>query len=157
MFCCSKLDDAEINRLNTYDQEHEANEFASELLMPQKALLEMIPERETHFRDISTVANAFNVSMTMCARKMVQMSKNGKEVLFYYNGEKLLWYVTGNQVEQAINFKARFDKYSNMTEAVPDIEKWNAYSPNRVDTTAELFTPFAGQKMVLVPNYTMIS
>ena len=154
MFCCTNLDDTYANRLNTFDQEHEANEFASELLMPQDTLFEMMPEHEMHFRDISNLANRFDVSMTMCARKMVQASKSGKEILFYYNGEKLLWCIMGGQVENSAYYRDRFNRYTQLTNSFPDIVKWNAFNQRRDDVTVELFAPFAGQKMVLITDYT---
>ena len=53
-----------------FDQEQEANAFASELLLPSILLRDQLPNKIIKFADISLLANSFNVSMTMCMRRV---------------------------------------------------------------------------------------
>lgn len=155
MYCCSNLYDSDIDRLNTFTQEQQANEFASELLLPQRLLKNELPEGSIHFREISRVADMYDVSMTMCARKMVQNSKLGTEALLFYSDNRLLWYTVGNLTDLSIDLRCQYGNYRSLEESFGKIERWTQVTACGRDV--ELFTPFEGMKMVLISNASILS
>ncbi len=152
MYCCSDLSETNIDKLNTFDQEYQANQFASELLLPEDSLYEKLPEGVIRFSDISRNADLFNVSMTMCARKSISISKTGKELLLFYNGDRLQWFTVGGK-EQVMPGALHncVNRYSKLTETVGTISKYKAsYSDS--NSNIEYFTTYGNQKMVLISD-----
>ena len=152
MYCCSNLNDADIDQLNTYNQEYQANQFASELLLPEDALYDSLPEKEITFSDISQIADQFNVSMTMCARKSVGMSKTGKELLLFYSEDRLKWSATGNGILLSPDWMGGCaTRYSKLTNQIGTIPKWKR-SVADANNSISYFSTYGNQKMVLISD-----
>ena len=152
MYCCENLYDTNNDRLNSINQEQQANAFASELLLPKMKLKEYLPENQIKFSDISRLANTFYVSMTMCARKAVQLSKTGSEILLVYNGDKLSWHSTSNPELSDINiFKSKYQRLSSLYCQTGSVIKWKSGMTSQ-DMDVEEFIPYDNQKLILIPN-----
>lgn len=157
MFCCSDLSDADVDKLNTFDQEYEANQFASELLLPEDILYKNLPERKISFTDISQIADLFNVSMTMCARKSVSMSKAGSELLLFYNDDRLQWFTAGNVIQTIPEWMQGYvGRYSKMTRQIGTISKWRNTVVDS-NTAIQYFSTYGNQKMVLIPDTNLLN
>lgn len=157
MYCCSDLNDADIDKLNTFTQEYEANQFASELLLPEETLYERLPERKISFADISQIADLFNVSMTMCARKTVSMSKTGSELLLFYNDDRLQWFTAGNAIQEIPEWMQGYvGRYSKMNSQIGTIPKWRK---SEVDSNVgiQYFSTYGNQKMVLISDTNLLN
>lgn len=97
MYCCSNVSEIETRRINSSAQEYEANSFASEYLLPQSQLVRVLPKKDISFSDISRIADQFDVSMTFCAIKAVQLSNSENEVLLCYDGQTLKWFSSSDK------------------------------------------------------------
>ncbi len=152
MYCCKNLYDTNSDRLNSINQEQQANAFASELLLPKIKLKEYLPDGLIKFSNISRLADAFNVSMTMCARKAIQLSKMGSEILLVYNGDRLSWYSTSNPELSDINiFKSKYQRLSNLYCHIGSVIKWRSGMTSQ-NMDVEEFIPYDNQKLILIPN-----
>jgi len=152
MYCCRDLNDADIDKLNTIGQENQANQFASEFLLPEQLLKDSLPEREIRFSDISRLADSFNVSMTMCARKSVNMSKVGTELLLLYNGDRLQWFTAASGLVTLPDYA---NKYTSLVRVFGNIPKWTIRD-TVLDSEIQYFAPFGNQKLVLIPDINML-
>lgn len=72
--------------------EHEANDFASEILLPTEDLCNELPYSAIDFQYISMIAQKYNVSMTAAAIKCVENSKSEREMLICYHDKCVKWY-----------------------------------------------------------------
>lgn len=96
LYGCSDVSEAKVLKVNSGDQEAEANSFASELLLPKSSLIKQLPSHRLSFGDISRIASLFNTSITFSALKAVQLSKTEEEILLCYDGQRLKWYALAN-------------------------------------------------------------
>lgn len=97
LFCCSNIEDRGIFETNSPVQEKQANEFASELILPKWKVSNEFRDRVT-FDKISYIANKFDVSITMTAIKCIACSKTEEEILLCYDTKgKLKWYVSSSR------------------------------------------------------------
>ena len=92
LYGCKNVSETKVLNLNSRDQESEANNFASELLLPKESLLKCLPSRRLCFEDIRKIASYFHVSITFSALKSVQCSRTEEEILLCYDGQSLKWY-----------------------------------------------------------------
>lgn len=103
LYGCTNVSETKVLNLNSRDQETEANDFASELLLPKESLTKYIPSRRLCFEDIRRIATTFNTSITFSALKSVQCSKSEEEILLCYEGQRLKWYsLANNAVHQSL-------------------------------------------------------
>lgn len=92
LYCCNNISEINLSssiKVNSSSQEYEANTFASEYVLPTTLLQEKLPNREIHFSDIFTIANEFDVSVTLTAIKSIQYSKTESESLLCYENNRL--------------------------------------------------------------------
>lgn len=152
LYCCEKITES-ISRINSTQQEREANSFASEYLLPQLQLSEALPNHSLHFYNISEIANRYDVSMTLAAMKAVQLSKTANEVLICYVGNRKKWFVSNNK-----------SIYFNMIPSVCPVDLMTfpqeAYvtgaweSLFRGSVCQEIFHPIPNQSLVLLSGTT---
>ena len=67
MYCCSEISVNQPQRINTPIQEQQANEFASEILLPTNDFISRLPAGHISFALIREMANLYDVSVTMTA------------------------------------------------------------------------------------------
>ena len=156
LYCCKNLNDSEIGQINSNDQEQQANAFSSELLLPKDELIKNLNSSPISFSDVSKLANQFDVSMTMAARKMIKYSKSQKELLLAYNDGDLLWYATNNS---EFRYKASVKKYTNIDNLYsilgePTVWKKRNFNDNN---QIEEFRPYHEQKLILIPDVSFIT
>lgn len=152
MYCCKNLNDADIEKLNTFDQEYQANQFASELLLAEDDLIKYLPDKEIKFSDVSRIADYFNVSMTMCARKAVSLSKTKGEMLLFYYGDRLKWFTRGDGIKTMPDrLQENAYRFSDLKEYVGSIPQWKMGS-SIPDEGIEMFATYGNQRMVLIHN-----
>ncbi len=149
LFCCSDINEASPLKINTPLQEIEANDFASEYLLPASQLTEFIPKDSIHFTDISKMAKHFDVSMTFAAIKAIRRSKGETETLICYEHDKLKWYLKSNPNyhKRDIPYKCPIDLCSAKTET--DITgAWDDLYEGSVHQ--EIFHPIPTQSLILL-------
>ena len=114
LYCCTDISLSRSFKTNTHVQEGEANQFASEFLLPQAELKPMIPKQSLTMTDIQTIASHFDVSITHAAMKAVQNSNTEDEILLCYDGDKLKWYeANGSNLYSRIPQKCPITLYKN--------------------------------------------
>lgn len=96
MYCCSDIRMNQPSKINSTSQEMQANEFASELLLPTDDLINHLPQGHLSFASIFDIASLYDVSVTMAAIKAVKNSKTENEILLCYENNRFKWYATGN-------------------------------------------------------------
>lgn len=136
-------------KVNSQYQEHEANTFASEYVLPTSSLQEKLPNREIHFRDISSIANEFDVSVTLTAIKSVQHSRTESESLLCYEDNRLKWFVLSDDDidKPAIPPLCPFN--SLLCAQPMDISGcWDDLYVGSVHQ--EVFSPFGKQRLILL-------
>lgn len=83
--------------LNTYmtqnDEEQEANDFAAELLLPRKAMLDILAKKDFTFALIEQVAKTYNTSLSVAAIRLIELF-NDNSAIIWHNGQNLIWKVT---------------------------------------------------------------
>ena len=93
-FACLNINEV-FNRYQYIDYtERQANEFASEILLPQKELVNNLPTTTISFDNIEKIARKYEVSLTFASIKSVENSKTENEVLLYYKDNSLKWFST---------------------------------------------------------------
>ena len=97
LYSCDHISATSNHNINSHTQEKEANEFASELLIPHKELVKHIPTRSILRSDILNIANEFDVSITHAAIQAVLSSNAENEILACYDQGKLKWYTTASR------------------------------------------------------------
>ena len=149
LFCCDRIwETAALNTINTVDQEHEANEFASEYLMPRLDLQKMIPNRSLCFADISKIAQFFDVSMTLSAIKSVQLSNTEDEILICYQNDALKWFVSADKTLQLQQIPSRCPINHIRNGSINVTGMWDSLYEGNVKQ--EVFCPVASQKLILI-------
>lgn len=74
------------------DEENEANDFAAELLLPRRALLDILTKRDITFKLIEQVSKKFGTSLSVAAIQLIR-SFNDNAVIIWHDGQHLLWKV----------------------------------------------------------------
>lgn len=97
LYSCDYISATTNHNVNTLAQEKEANEFASELLIPHKELIKYMPTRSILRSDILKIANEFDVSVTHAAMQAVLSSNAENEILVCYDQGRLKWYTTASR------------------------------------------------------------
>jgi Zn-dependent peptidase ImmA (M78 family) len=92
--CLLKTNLGEIN-----DLEHEANTFASELLLPKRFFNPRCINNDPSFDLISSLANEFNVSLTATALKYVCITDE-PIVIIYSEGNRIRWFHGSKSFEE---------------------------------------------------------
>ena len=149
MYCCSEISIESQQRVNSLSQEQQANEFASELLLPTDVLTMQLPSEHLSFAFISNIANKYNVSVTMAAMKAVKHSRTKEEILLCYENNTIKWYSTGNTEIRYSQIPPRCpmeldsnSNYSNLSVYWDDLFISNV--------SQEVFHPFGNQYLVLL-------
>ncbi|WP_061313621.1 ImmA/IrrE family metallo-endopeptidase [Clostridium botulinum] len=84
---CDKI----VNFESKDEVEKQANEFASELLVPKSNLLEDIKDKKVTLSLIKSLAKQYDVSLVVMARRVLEYSDAEAVVLIYYpNGKKYI-------------------------------------------------------------------
>ena len=149
LYGCSNIEEANSTKVNSTQQEFEANSFASELLLPETQLKQIIPTDSLHFSEISNIAGFFDVSMTFAAIKCVQLSNTENEILLCYEGQNLKWYATGDKSVHSCNIPVKCPIDLTTTIRQSDIAgAWDTLYVGSVHQ--ELFHPFKNQSLVLL-------
>lgn len=87
---------------STKAAEHEANEFASELLLPAFEVARYLRTDSLHLELVEEVANTFGVSLTAAAVKMVQELKHGLCSVVFSRAGKVEWAYTSKRFGAAL-------------------------------------------------------
>lgn len=78
------------NDLNIYttssEKELEANTFASELLLPEARMLEILKKSDLKIELIKEVANQYETSLTATAIRLVKLSRNSINLIYHKDG-----------------------------------------------------------------------
>ena len=149
MYGCTNVSLASSLRMNTPIQEKEANDFATELLLPKEELATLIPNRSLTFSDIFAIASYFDVSVTHAAIKAIRLSNTEDEVLLCYNGQMLQWYVASNTygLSRMIPAYCPVD-LSKAAKSASVNGVWDALFEGSV--SQEIFQPYGKQTLVLL-------
>lgn len=75
--------------------ELEANEFAAELLMPEKLILGRFGLKDISLATVSSVANEFETSLTAAAIRILELT-DVPSALAWSEGNQLIWYRTSS-------------------------------------------------------------
>jgi Zn-dependent peptidase ImmA (M78 family) len=149
MYCCSEISVNQPQRVNTPIQEQQANEFASEILLPTNDFIDRLPTDHISFALICKIAKTYDVSVTMAAIKAVKNSKTEEEMLLCYENNRLKWYATGNKEirpsQVPIKCPMELDVNSNYSSVVG---YWEDLYIGAV--SQEVFHPFGNQFLVLL-------
>lgn len=94
LYGCTNVTEFSNISVNSSRQEHEANLFASEFLLPSSSVQNIIPNRDLCIDDIKMIARTFKMSFTSCAIKAVALSNTEEETVLYYDGRILKWYAS---------------------------------------------------------------
>ncbi len=149
LYCCSNISEGGTSRVNSSAQEHEANLFASEYLLPQSELLKLLPIAPVQFSDISNIAQHFDISMTFSAIKAVELSNTENEVLLCYEGQKLKWFASGDKSLQLNKLPSAAPMDFSTTRNKSDIAgAWETLYEGSVHQ--EIFSPIGNQYLVLL-------
>lgn len=97
LYSCDNISEVGQQKLNSYEQEKEANAFATELLLPNQELKKYIPVGPITFADIFKIAKTFDVSVTHAAMQAIVASNTESEVLICYERQKRKWYTSANR------------------------------------------------------------
>lgn len=152
LYSCSNISELgalSATKVNTSVQEQEANYFASEFLLPQNKLNEMLPNRDLTFSDIKYVAATFDISVTFSAIKSVQCSKTENEILLCYDKSTLQWFVSGDKtlMRKSIPNTAPIS-LSAMAGAENVSNVWTTLYSGAV--RQEIFSPYGTQRLILL-------
>lgn len=74
------------------DEEQEANDFAAELLIPRRAILDILAKKDLNFTLIEQVAIKYKTSLSVAAIRLIQLF-NDNAVIIWHDGQCLLWKV----------------------------------------------------------------
>ena len=150
LYGCSDIVESKTLRVNSRDQESEANMFASELLLPKELLQKCIPNRRLSFDDICRIALSFDTSVTFSALKAVQFSKTEEEILLCYEGQSLKWYSLANNAVRRSQVPYQCPILNVTQKKVPeDISGiWDDMFSGTVHQ--EFFHPFGTQTLILL-------
>jgi len=82
--------------LHTYktqsDEEQEANDFAAELLLPRRAILDIFTQKDLTFALIEQVASNYQTSLSVAAIRLTQIF-NDSAALIWHDGQHISWKV----------------------------------------------------------------
>ena len=149
LYCCSDIGENTLSRINSPIQEKEANEFASEMLLPTSEMVKRLPKGHLTLSIISQIADLYNVSLTMAAMKAVWNSNTEDEILLCYEDNRLKWYATGNKELCRTRIPERcpmeLNRNSNFASL---IGYWDDLYIGPV--SQEVFNPFGNQFLVLL-------
>jgi len=149
LYCCSNVSEIGLSSINTSGQEYEANQFASEYLMPLKELTPLIPLQSLHFSDISQIADYFDVSMTFAALRAIRVSNTEDEILICYDGQKIKWFASADRTLRLRDIPQQCPIDLSKAPSQSDISgAWNSLYDGSVHQ--EIFNPFANQRLVLL-------
>ncbi len=150
LYGCSDISETMTLRVNTHDQESEANAFASELLLPKRSLIESLPNQRLSFDDIRRIAATFNTSITFSALKSVQFSKTEDEILLCYDGQRLKWYSLANNAirRSQVPLQCPIPDVMNKLNAEDVCGLWEDMYCGCVHQ--EFFHPFGTQTLILL-------
>lgn len=85
---------------NTYktqnDEEQEANDFAAELLLPQRAMTDILAREDLSFQLLERVATLYKTSLSVAAIRLTQIF-NDNAVLVWHNGHRITWKIKSSQ------------------------------------------------------------
>lgn len=84
------------------DEEQEANDFAAELLLPRRAILDILTQKDLTFRLIEHVAVKYCTSLSVAAIRLIQ-TFNDSAALIWHNGQRLVWKVKSDHCSLKIS------------------------------------------------------
>lgn len=149
IYSCNNVSEFSSYNLNTQGQESEANEFASELLMPNSELGKQIPVGRITFQNIFDISNLFGVSVTHAAMKAVTASKSEDEVLICYEHKKLKWYKSANKYTYPRMIPKDCPIQVETWEKETNVNGiWESLYHGTVHQ--EIFSPIPGQHLILL-------
>ena len=74
------------------DEEQEANDFAAELLLPKRAVLDTLDKSDLTFSAIEQISKQFDISLSVAAIRLTQLFQENA-ALIWHDGERVLWKV----------------------------------------------------------------
>lgn len=149
LYSCDHISEAVNQNVNSQSQENEANEFASELLIPQWELVNHLPISAVTFSDIFHIADTFDVSVTHAAMKSVLASYAENEVLICYEGQKRKWFVSANRYTYASMIPTHCPVDLFLSKSKTDLSGvWDSLYHGSVHQ--EIFNPYGDQYLVLL-------
>ncbi len=149
LYSCEHISAVANQNVNSEQQEQEANDFASELLLPSQEMKKYIPKDPITFRNIEYIATRFDISKTHAAIHAITASNSEAEILICYKDQKRKWYVTANSdvLPYMVPFKCPIHLEESPVES--DISGvWTTLFPANVHQ--ELFSPCPHQYLVLL-------
>lgn len=149
LYCCNEIRMNQPPKINTSSQEMQANEFASELLLPTDELIANLPNKHISFALISNLARMYDVSVTMTAIKAVKNSNTEDEILLCYESNQLKWYATGNSSVRYCRIPARCPIELEYCSSISRVSGyWDDLFSGSV--SQEIFKPYGKQYLVLL-------
>lgn len=95
--CCELITDSSCASINTSLQERQANEYASEILLPSTLVKEHLMKKTITVAEIDEISRKYNVSFTHAAIKAIKNSSSENEILLSYSNGVLKWYQSSNK------------------------------------------------------------
>lgn len=92
-YCCST--DFNI-RITKKEKEQQANEFASELLLPRKIMLQELEHSDVSFKLVSKLCNHYNTSLIATIIRLTQLTKDNI-ILIYHKNNRIIWNYNSEQ------------------------------------------------------------
>ena len=127
---------------NTYrthnDKENEANDFAAELLLPQRAVMEIIKKKDLSLKLLEDVANKYQTTLSVAAIRITQMF-NDNVMLIWHDGKRTIWKVKSNTCFLKASENISPMALSNKTSDIQRIVKGNISSECWVSNCPENF------------------
>mgnify|MGYP005756518663 CR=1 FL=1 len=152
LYCCSEISVNQPQKVNTPIQEQQANEFASEILLPTNDFIGRLPAGHISFALICKMAYIYDVSVTMTAMKAVKNSNTEEEILLCYENNRLKWYATGNREIYPSQVPIRCPMELDVNSNYPSlIGYWDDLYVGAV--SQEVFHPFGNQYLVLLAGH----
>ena len=84
------------------EKEQEANDFAAELLLPQKAVVNILGKHDLTFSLIQKVADTYQTSISVAAIRLMQLFQDDA-VLLFHDGTRIIWKVRSDNCFQKIS------------------------------------------------------
>lgn len=85
-------------------KEQQANEFASELLLPRKMMIEELEAFDVSFELASKIAEIYNTSLISTIIRLIRLTKDNI-ILIYHKNNKIIWICKSEQAPYIIDKK----------------------------------------------------
>lgn len=132
------LNDWRVKRW-TENLEEEANEFASELLMPESFIRAQIDAAQPSITFLEKLAERYQTSLFATTRRFMDLTREACAAVFYKEGKVLYAWRSGFFAEQRYRVVDQLDRYSYATDALAGVGTPNYMT--EVDSSLWLVLP----------------